>query len=853
VSVFRVHLLDMGSRKYGDCLVCEIGGTRILIDGGHLGDQKRSDPSYPSIPEQLQEILGQPSPWHFDLLVVTHTHVDHIGCLPNLVSNGHLTADWALAADEALGWGEVDGQDAPVLADAPEPVRQAFALLREERPSFASRAEMEAFAADAVRMRTSYAAMLSRLADRGCRVVRHGKDDPADLLQAFQETGLEILGPTREHLLTCARQIAVLGRDAADAIAARLAQDGSASLVELYQARSASGADSGSFDLGNAINDQSLVLAFQSAGRKVLLTGDMQLADPLVPGLELEMAELRQRIAAAGPYDLVKLPHHGARNAVDPAVLTETGAALFTISGGYGSSKHPHPNTLETLKAATGITWYRTDRNGLISVDLAKTELEVEWVRGDENEAGLNQDARDFLAEPQEPAEPETSTPASGSVTRSIVKTPDGDVVEVLARVPHRRTKVVITIEVAPSEEPEAAAPGKPEKTRTGSTGAVVSRPFRDVAAPLRIGGDRQLPRLLFATDPDALRENIGREEAAAVCKALETSGHVVVLDSFRKMDSGKAGVQIRQALDSDEVKGIVLVGGYDVIPPDSVDVLSAAHRRALDPRYDQDRFLVWNDDFYGDLDDDDFPELPVSRIPDGRSAQLLQTALAAPLVQAPRSRAGLRNLKRPFAQEVFAGLPGAAPLLVSHPASPDTIAPEYFAADAIYIMLHGRATNARVFLGETEAEEPFDAFDRRNVRPCPGAVVFSGCCWGALIVETTAWTHDPRDGFAPRSPEASLALGFLNAGANAFVGCTGVHYSPRLDPYNYASGPLHKAFWQHLTGGLQPAPALLEAKRTYRKGMPYPNPIPGEDPGAAAVAVEKKLLAQFTCLGLGW
>lgn len=361
MSVFRVHLLDMGGRKYGDCLVCEIGDTRVLIDGGHLGDQNRSDPKYPSIPEQLEEILGQPSPWHFDLLVVTHAHVDHIGCLPNLVSNGRLTADWALVADEALGWGEVEGHDAPVLADAPEPVRQVFALLREERPSFASRAEMEAFAADAVKMRASYTAMLTKLASGGCKVVRHGKDDPAGLLQTFQAAGLEILGPTQEHLLICARQIAVLGRDAADAIATRLEQDDALDIASFFQDRASFAVDSGSFDLGNAINDQSLVLAFQSSGRKILLTGDMQLADPLVPGLEPEMEALRQRIAGAGPFDLVKLPHHGARNAVDPAVLTETGSSLFTISGGHGSSKHPHPNTIKTLKAASDIAWYRTE------------------------------------------------------------------------------------------------------------------------------------------------------------------------------------------------------------------------------------------------------------------------------------------------------------------------------------------------------------------------------------------------------------------------------------------------------------------------------------------------------------
>ncbi|HSG38177.1 MAG TPA: hypothetical protein VLE27_00945, partial [Thermoanaerobaculia bacterium] len=264
------------------------------------------------------------------------------------------------------------------------------------------------------------------------------------------------------------------------------------------------------------------------------------------------------------------------------------------------------------------------------------------------------------------------------------------------------------------------------------------------------------------------------------------------------------------------------------------------------------DRFLVWSDDFYGDLDGDNLPEIPVSRIPDGRYAPLLRTALTAPLVR-PKRRAGVRNLKRPFAESVFELLPGDAPLLVSDPTTPHTIEQDYFASDAIYLMLHGRSSNGRCFLGATDDEELVEAFDGSNIRPCPGAVVFTGCCWGALIVDTTAWTHEPGKGFAPRAPEASLALGFLASGANAFVGCTGVHYSPKIAPYDYASGPLHKAFWKHLGDGLPPAAALLAAKRSYLKGMPYPNPIPGEDPGAAAAAVEKKPLAQFVCLGLGW
>jgi len=56
VNRFAVHVLDMGSVKYGDCIVVEAGGTRVLVDGGHPGDW-RSGRDVLSIPEQIGKVL----------------------------------------------------------------------------------------------------------------------------------------------------------------------------------------------------------------------------------------------------------------------------------------------------------------------------------------------------------------------------------------------------------------------------------------------------------------------------------------------------------------------------------------------------------------------------------------------------------------------------------------------------------------------------------------------------------------------------------------------------------------------------------------------------------------------------
>src|SRR5207248_8287083 len=86
--LMKIHLLDMGTRMYGDCVLVTHGGKTILIDGGH-------PPDADSIRDQLKELLGKSPPFNIDLLVVTHCHSDHIGCLPTLIEDDVLTVKQA--------------------------------------------------------------------------------------------------------------------------------------------------------------------------------------------------------------------------------------------------------------------------------------------------------------------------------------------------------------------------------------------------------------------------------------------------------------------------------------------------------------------------------------------------------------------------------------------------------------------------------------------------------------------------------------------------------------------------------------------------------------------------------------
>jgi hypothetical protein len=261
----------------------------------------------------------------------------------------------------------------------------------------------------------------------------------------------------------------------------------------------------------------------------------------------------------------------------------------------------------------------------------------------------------------------------------------------------------------------------------------------------------------------------------------------------------------------------------------------------------DDDDFIVWSDDAYGDTDGDEIAELPVSRIPDARNPSLVRAALSASPRSSKVGRAGVRNVAREFADLVYRNIPGnGAGLLVSKPTVSNQRPAYSLAADHLYFMLHGSSIDGSRFWGEGTPGNA-EAVGIENVpNPC-GAVVFTGCCWGALPVNTTANRYVPGRPLGTRTSGQSIALTCLLRGALAFVGCTGEHYSPRAVPRLYFGGPMHAAFWNRIKAGSPPVMALWEAKREYSLGMPH-----GQT-DAEPRAIEMKILRQYTCLGLGW
>ncbi len=846
-----VHFLNVGDTRYGDCVLVQKGKRTLLVDGAHSKDFKSHAGLARSIPGQLQALLGPP-PFKISLLIVTHCHSDHIGCLPAMVAAGLLKVDDALVADEKLGFGRAlpDGTDDILLDRLPAEVRQLLAALREEpRGADESDEALAEFLADADNLEADYGRMLVALAQAGTKLVRYtGQPLPA-LEKKYKTLGLRILGPTKSHLEICANAIGRYAHDALELIGGLAGDRPELDAVSLYRSALVSGL-SDAPDLpgkGAALNDQSIVVSLGAGKKKVLLAGDMQFANPEVGGLAAPMTALLKAVKQGGPYALIKTSHHTAANGLTKAVLADYAGQPFLVhSGGSADPGHPNAGSLQALRASTTIAGFaRTDRNGLISVDLHGPTLAIA------NESGALNDFTPNNADPVTPAAPAipavAPTPPVAPRTEPLapvqVRSSDG-MVEVIARIPNRPTKVTVTVQIEP-----AAAAGKV----AGGTVAVAAPIVTVVETPgqpdpaVSLAGGRSLPHLLFATSRAGLNRIVGAEETEAILSSLAALGHTVV-DSLpdRQPDPAIALATVKQALRQQKPGGVVLLGGYDVVPAVRLDALSADLRAQLPhPSGDADNFIVWSDAEYGDTDDDVMPELPVSRVPDGGSADFLRRLLAGvPVVGAVRSF-GIRNRERPFAELIFQGLP-AGQLLVSEPTGPDDITPAALAANHLYFMLHGSDRDTSRFWGEDNGGA-FEAINVGNLQSPLGGIVLAGCCWGALIGEQAALYQRTDQPAQPKAIDESMALSCLAAGASAFIGCTGSHYSPTVAPYGYFGGPLHAAFWREIQAGRGPAEALFNAKVEYSRGMPHGRTH------AIETAIEMKLYHQFTCLGLGW
>jgi len=108
-------------------------------------------------------------------------------------------------------------------------------------------------------------------------------------------------------------------------------------------------------------NDDSLVIVAEAFGRRLLLTGDIELRGE------------RQVLRRAGPdlaCDLLKVAHHGSRSSTGERFLESAHPKIAIVSAGVRNSYgHPAPEVLESLRRR-GVATFRTDRDGMIVLEI---------------------------------------------------------------------------------------------------------------------------------------------------------------------------------------------------------------------------------------------------------------------------------------------------------------------------------------------------------------------------------------------------------------------------------------------------------------------------------------------------
>ena len=104
-----------------------------------------------------------------------------------------------------------------------------------------------------------------------------------------------------------------------------------------------------------------MLLRYTYGGTKVLFTGDLGSLD------ERLLVEREKELSA----DILKVPHHGSKNASELEFLESAAPQTAVISCGRGNIYgHPSPETLERL-GTVAENIYRTDLDGSIIVTLS--------------------------------------------------------------------------------------------------------------------------------------------------------------------------------------------------------------------------------------------------------------------------------------------------------------------------------------------------------------------------------------------------------------------------------------------------------------------------------------------------
>jgi competence protein ComEC len=126
------------------------------------------------------------------------------------------------------------------------------------------------------------------------------------------------------------------------------------------------------YEVVSKSNHLSCVLRIKAAGRRLLLTSDIEAPDE---------AALLRRYPGDLAADILLMPHHGSKTSSTPAFLQAVGSAQTIIPVGYRSRfGHPKAEVVARYEAMGASIW-RTDRDGAISITMGSDGLALSGFR----------------------------------------------------------------------------------------------------------------------------------------------------------------------------------------------------------------------------------------------------------------------------------------------------------------------------------------------------------------------------------------------------------------------------------------------------------------------------------------
>ena len=311
---FQIIYLPVGEKsKGGDAIAIRFGNLKgprheqkvIIIDGGTKDSGK-------SLVEHVMNVFETPN---VDAVLVTHTDVDHVSGLTEVLNDLNVTELWMLEP-----W-DVEGSILSVLNAADEPGASPSYLKKHLGPAYE----------------------LVKIARAKNIPIKH----PYEGSSAYNGI-IKVLGPNIDYYKELIPQFRASDKKSAPALATlfngmyEMGKDAANKVVEdMFNKETLQDGN----EHFSAENNSSVITLLTVGDKKILFTGD---ADADAINRAADYAENTLGISLSDLH-IFDVPHHGSKQNVGPALLNRVRAKKAVISAPKESKKHPHQSVINAF------------------------------------------------------------------------------------------------------------------------------------------------------------------------------------------------------------------------------------------------------------------------------------------------------------------------------------------------------------------------------------------------------------------------------------------------------------------------------------------------------------------------